>query len=79
MSGDITELKYWLDIIIKAAIGVLISIIGLDYKAVKNSLHELETHKYTVTAEVQVIQTELAYIKGRLDKIDAKLDRALDR
>jgi tetrahydromethanopterin S-methyltransferase subunit G len=79
MSGDITELKYWLDIIIKAAIGVLISIIGLDYKAVKNSLHELETHKYTVTAEVQVIQTELAYIKGRLDKIDAKLDKALDR
>jgi len=79
MSGDITELKYWLDIIIKAAIGVLISIIGLDYKAVKNTLHELETHKYTVTAEVQVIQTELAYIKGRLDKIDAKLDRALDR
>jgi tetrahydromethanopterin S-methyltransferase subunit G len=79
MSGDITELKYWLDIIIKAAIGVLISIIGLDYKAVKNSLHELETHKYTVTAEVQVIQTELAYIKGRLDKIDAKLDKVLDR
>ena len=79
MSGDVTELKYWLDIIIKAGIGVLISIIGLDYKAVKNSLHELETHKYTVTAEVQVIQTELAYIKGRLDKIDAKLDKALDR
>jgi len=79
MSGDVTELKYWLDLIIKAVIGVLISIIGLDYKAVKNSLHELETHKYTVTAEVQVIQTELAYIKGRLDKIDAKLDKALDR
>ena len=79
MSGDVTELKYWLDIIIKAVIGVLISIIGLDYKAVKNSLHELETHKYIVAAEVQVIQTELAYIKGRLDKIDAKLDKALDR
>jgi tetrahydromethanopterin S-methyltransferase subunit G len=79
MTSDITELRYWLDIIIKAAIGVLVSIIGLDYRAVKNSLHELETHKYTVTAEVQVIQTELAYIKGRLDKIDAKLDKALDR
>lgn len=79
MTGDITELKYWLDIIIKAAIGVLVSIIGLDYRAVKNSLHELEAHKYVVSAEVQVIQTELAYIKGRLDKIDAKLDRALEK
>jgi tetrahydromethanopterin S-methyltransferase subunit G len=79
VTGDITELKYWLDIIIKAAIGVLVSIIGLDYRAVKNSLHELEAHKYVVSAEVQVIQTELAYIKGRLDKIDAKLDRALEK
>lgn len=79
MTGDITELKYWLDIIIKAAIGVLVSIIGLDYRAVKNSLHELETHKYVVTAEVQVVQTELAYIKGRLDKIDSKLDKALEK
>jgi tetrahydromethanopterin S-methyltransferase subunit G len=79
VSDDITDLKYWLDIVIKAAIGVLVSIIGLDYRAVKNSLHELETHKYTVSAQVQIIQTELGHIKNRLDKIDAKLDKALER
>lgn len=79
MTSDFTEIKYWFDILIKAVIGVLVSIIGLDYRAVKNSLHELETHRYAVSAEVQVIQTELMYIKNRLDKIDAKLDKALDR
>ena len=79
MSEDFTEIKYWVDIAIKAAIGVLVSIIGMDYRAVKNSLHELESHKYTVTAQVQVIQAELNYIKNRLDKIDGKLDKALER
>lgn len=79
MTHDITELKYWLDIIIKAAIGVLISVIGLDYRAVKNSLHELEAHKYAAVAEVQVLQSELSFIKGRLEHIDTKLDKALDK
>lgn len=79
MTGDITELKYWLDIIIKAAIGVLVSIIGLDYRAVKNSLHELETHRYVVSTEVQVVQSELGFIKGRLERIDNKLDKALEK
>lgn len=79
MTSDITELKYWLDIIIKAAIGVLVSIIGLDYRAVKNSLHELETHRYVVSTEVQVVQSELGFIKGRLERIDSKLDKALEK
>lgn len=79
MTSDITELKYWLDIIIKAAIGVLVSIIGLDYRAVKNSLHELETHRYVVSTEVQVVQSELGFIKGRLERIDNKLDKALEK
>lgn len=79
MTHEVTELRYWIDLAIKAAIGVLVSIIGMDYRSVKNSLHELESHKYVVTAEVQVIQAELNHIKGRLDKIDEKLDKALER
>lgn len=79
MTHDVTELKYWLDIIIKAAIGILVSIISLDYRSVKNSLQELQTHRYTVTSEVQIIQNELSYIKARLERIEGKLDKALDR
>jgi hypothetical protein len=79
MGHDVTEIKYWVDIGIKAAIGVLVSIIGMDYRSVKNSLRELESHKYTVTAEVQVIQAELAFIKNRLERIDGKLDKVLER
>lgn len=79
MTGDVTELRYWLDIAIKAIIGVLISIIGLDYKAVKNSLRELEESKYHVSVDVQVIQAELGNIKSRLDRIDGKLDKALEK
>jgi hypothetical protein len=64
---------------IKAVIGVVISIVGLDYRSVKNSLHELEESKYKVTMEVQVIQSELAFIKQRLERIEGKLDRALEK
>ena len=79
MTGDITELKYWVDITIKMIIGVLVSIIGMDYRAVKNSLKELEENKYRMTAEVQILKLELTNIKVRLDKIDGKLDKALSK
>lgn len=79
MTHDITELRYWIDIVIKMAIGVLVSIIGLDYRAVKNSLHELEAHKYSAIAEVQVLQSELSFIKNRLERIDGKIDKALEK
>lgn len=77
--SDFTQVRYWLDMAIKAVIGVVISIVGLDYRSVKNSLHELEESKYRVTMEVQVIQAELSHIKQRLERIEQKLDKALDR
>lgn len=76
---DFTQLRYWLDMGIKALIGVVISIVGLDYRAVKNSLRELEESKYKVSVEVQVIQSELSHIKQRLERIEDKLDRALNK
>jgi hypothetical protein len=79
MTGDITELRYWIDLAIKMAIGVLVSIIGLDYRSLKNSLQELQESKYRTSVEVQVIQAELGNIKTRLDRIEGKLDRVLDR
>jgi hypothetical protein len=79
MSGDVTELRYWIDIAIKMAIGVLVSIIGLDYRSVKNSLQELQDNRYRTTVEVQVLQSELSNIKIRLDRIESKLDRALSK
>jgi hypothetical protein len=77
MTSDITELRYWIDLAIKMAIGVLVSIIGLDYRSVKNSLQELQENKYRTSVEVQVIQSELTNIKTRLDRIETKLDKAL--
>lgn len=76
---DFTQFRYWLDMGIKALIGVVISIVGLDYRAVKNSLRELEESKYKVSVEVQVIQSELSHIKQRLERIEDKLDRALNK
>jgi hypothetical protein len=77
--SDVTELRYWIDIAIKMAIGVLVSIIGLDYRSVKNSLQELQDNRYRTTVEVQVLQSELSNIKIRLDRIESKLDRALSK
>ena len=76
---DLTQLRYWLDMGIKAIIGIVISIVGLDYRAVKNSLHELEESKYKVSMEVQVIQAELGHIKQRLERMEGKLDKALEK
>jgi predicted nuclease with TOPRIM domain len=79
MTGDVTELRYWIDIAIKMAIGVLVSIIGLDYRSVKNSLQELQDNRYRMSVEVQVLQSELNNIKIRLDRIEGKLDRVLSK
>ena len=79
MTHDVTELRYWIDLAIKMAIGVLVSIIGLDYRSVKNSLQELQDNRYRVSVEVQVLQSELNNIKIRLDRIEGKLDRVLSK
>lgn len=79
MTHDITELRYWIDLAIKAAIGVVVSIIGLDYRNVKSSLQELQEYKYRMASEVQVVQAELGLIKQRLERIERKLDEALSK
>ena len=77
--GDITELRYWLDLLIKAIIGIVVSVVGLDYRSMRNSLEELQQSKYSLTVQVQVMQSEVAAIKDRLERIEEKLDRALSR
>jgi peptidoglycan hydrolase CwlO-like protein len=64
---------------VKAVIGIVISIVGMDYRSVKNSLKELEESKYRVTMEVQIIQAELTHIKNQIDRMDKKLDKVLDK
>lgn len=76
---DFTQIKTWLDLAVKAIIGVVISIVGMDYRSVKNSLRELEESKYRVTMEVQIIQAELTHIKNQIDRMDKKLDKVLDK
>ena len=76
---DFTHLKYWFDLAVKAIIGVVVSIVGMDYRAVKNSLHELEEAKYRVTMEVQVMQTELNHIRNQIERIEHKLDKVLEK
>lgn len=74
---DFTTIKYWMDLAIKAVIGVIISLVGLDYRAIKNNLKELEEAKYKMSSELAVVGTEVHYIKSQIDKIDSKLDRVL--
>jgi len=76
---DITQFRYWLDLILKSIIGIVISLVGMDYRQVKNSLKELEQSKYSLTIQVEVMHVELNSIKARLERIEEKLDKALDR
>ena len=77
--GDVTELRYWLDLLIKGAIGIVISLVGMDYRQVKNSLKELEQSKYELTMHVEVMQSEMGSIKDRLQRIEQKIDRILEK
>jgi hypothetical protein len=79
MTGDITEVRYWLDLFIKGLIGIVISVVGMDYRSVKNSLKELETNKYQVGMHVEILQAEMGAMTQRLDRIEGKLDKALSR
>jgi len=77
MAADVVSMAYWIDIAVKAAIGVVVSVVGLDYRAVKNSLHELEQSKYQLSAELQVVRVELTSMQDKLSGIDKKLDKVL--
>jgi hypothetical protein len=77
--SDVTELRYWIDLLIKGVIGIVISLVGMDYRQVKNSLKELEQSKYQVTMHVEVMQSEMLGIKDRLTRIEQKIDRILEK
>lgn len=77
--SDITQVRYWLDLAIKAVIGVVVSIVGMDYRQVKNSLKELEQKKYELSVQAQVMHVELVGVKDRLDRIEKKLDKVLEK
>jgi hypothetical protein len=79
MTGDITEVKYWLDLFVKSIIGIVVGIVGLDYRSMKNSLAELEETKYNLQMQVQAVELQLKSFESSLEKIDKKLDKALDK
>jgi hypothetical protein len=76
---DFTQLRYWFDIAVKALIGVVVSIVGMDYRAVKNSLHELEQSKYEMGMEVQILKANLVHIQAQIERVDKKLDKVLEK
>ena len=77
--NDFTQIKYWFDLGIKAIIGVVVSIVGMDYRAVKKSLQDVEVARYHLQQEVEVLKTELKYIKRMVERIDEKMDTVLSR
>lgn len=79
MSEDFLQVKYWFDLMIKAIIGIVVSVVGMDYRSVKNSLKELEQKKYELAMQAEVTHIELVAVKDRLERIDKKLDKVLDK
>ena len=80
MTGnDITQIGYWFDLVVKGVIGIIVSMVGLDYRSVKNSLHELEQAKYQLETEVRVVRVELVGLNDKLIAMDKKLDRLVER
>lgn len=73
-NDDSVQLKGWLDIIIKGVIGLIVTLIGWDYKNLKDSLSSLQNSKYELTTQVEVARYEITHVKNSLDRIEKKLD-----
>lgn len=72
---DVEQLRQWLDIGIKAVIGLIISLVGWDYKNVKTTLIELQQSKYELTTQIRITQSELTHLRKTLERIESKLDQ----
>lgn len=79
MTNDVMEMKYWLDILVKAIIGVVVGIVGFDYRSMKNTLTELEESKHALQMQVQAVEIQLKTFQFSLDKIDKKIDKVLEK
>lgn len=77
--SDFTKVKYWIDLAIKGALAVVMGIIGMDYKAVRSSLKDLEEKKYLVVQEIAILRNSLTITEARLDRIERKVDTLLER
>lgn len=72
---DVEQLRQWLDIGIKAIIGLIVSFVGWDYKNVKTTLIELQQSKYELTTQIRITQSELTHLRKTLERIETKLDQ----
>jgi hypothetical protein len=79
MTDDVMEMKYWLDILVKAIIGIVVGIVGFDYRSMKNSLTELQESKHSLQMQVQAVEIQLKTFQFSLDKIDKKIDKVLEK
>lgn len=76
---DITKVSYWIDLLIKAAIGIVVTIVGLDYRSMKETLVELQEKKQALLTDVAILRAALAQTDQRLQRIEAKIDRLVER
>lgn len=71
---ELAALKTWLDLILKAIVGVIVSVMGWDYTNVKETLNDLQRNKYEQTAQTQILHREVQDVKKYLERIEKKLD-----
>lgn len=48
-------------------------------RGVSDKLHRLQTTQHTTTMKVAVLESTLGGVKERLDRIEGKIDRVLER
>lgn len=72
--SDVATIKVWLDLGLKAIIGLIVSVVGWDYKNAKETLQDLQKNKYELQAQTHILQREVQDIKRYLERIEKKLD-----
>jgi hypothetical protein len=76
---DIAKVGYWIDKVVKVAIGVFIAIAGFEYKALKSDLDDLKERKHVLLAEIQILRSFNETTLKRLERLENKIDLIIQK
>jgi tetrahydromethanopterin S-methyltransferase subunit G len=78
-SDDITNIGFWIDKAIKVVIAVAIAIASFEYRNIKNSLDDLQEKKHILLGQIEAIEKTYIQVDKRLERIELKIDRVVER
>lgn len=75
--ANILRVGYWVDVLVKGAIGIALSVATWHMKRINDDIEGLKAQNVEKAVRIIAIETTQAYTVKNLEKIDSKIDRLL--